>query len=79
MRRREEDITRDLLSIFTWHPVDAIISERAGELGRTWLASHHAIDSADLAIAATVLVTQSHLLTLNVKHFPMFEGLQRPY
>jgi len=38
-----------------------------------------AIDGADLAIAATVIRTGSHLLTRNVRHFPMFPGLQAPY
>ena len=79
MRTVEESATRALLSIFIWHPVDTLISERAGELGRTWLSSHRSIDSADLAIAATVVVTGCELLTCNVKHFPMFKDLKKPY
>lgn len=47
-------------------------------LGR-WLASHHTIDSADLAIAATVVLTGTELLTRNVRHFPMLAGLRAPY
>lgn len=62
-----------------WHPVDADVAEKAGELGRAWLPSHHAIDSADLAIAATAALINGRLLTLNVRHFPMFAGLSRPY
>jgi len=79
MRSEEERGTRSLLSIFIWHPVDTLISERAGELGRKWLASHHTIDSADLAIAATAIVAGCELLTCNIKHFPMFVDLQKPY
>jgi predicted nucleic acid-binding protein len=79
MRTNEEGGTRALLSIFIWHPVDALISERAGELGRRWLPSHHSIDSADLAIAATVIVAGCELLTCNVRHFPMFRDLRKPY
>jgi predicted nucleic acid-binding protein len=79
MRANEESVTRALLSIFVWHPVDGLISERAGELGRRWLSSHHSIDSADLAIAATVIITRRDLLTCNVKHFPMFKELKKPY
>ena len=75
----EERGTRALLSIFVWHPVDALIAERAGELGREWLTSHNSIDGADLAIAATAMVTGSDLLTCNVKHFPMFKDLKKPY
>jgi predicted nucleic acid-binding protein len=43
------------------------------------LPSHHGIDGADLAIAATAILTGAELLTLNVRHFPMFPTLRRPY
>jgi hypothetical protein len=79
MRSNEEGGTRALLSIFIWHPVDTLIAERAGELGRKWLSSHSRIDSADLAIAATVVITGCELLTCNVQHFPMFKDLTKPY
>jgi predicted nucleic acid-binding protein len=79
MRANEEDSTRSILSIFIWHPVDTVTAERAGELGRRWLRSHQTIDSADLAIAATAMVTGCELLTCNVKHFPMFADLRKPY
>jgi predicted nucleic acid-binding protein len=48
-------------------------------LGRQWLASHHTIDNADLAIAATAIRSGSRLLTRNVRHFPMFTDLHPPY
>ncbi len=79
MRPAEEDATRLLLSTLAWHPVDADVAEDAGSLGRRWLPTHHTIDSADLAIAATAIRTGSELLTRNVRHFPMFSGLQAPY
>jgi predicted nucleic acid-binding protein len=79
MRPIEEDQTRLLLSTLTWHPVDADVAEEAGALGRTWLPSHHAIDGADLAIAATAIRLGARLLTLNTRHFPMFAALQPPY
>lgn len=79
MRSGEETVTRSLLATLIWHPVDAEIAERAGELGRRWLPSHRTIDGADLAIAATVLRADARLLTRNVKHFPMFVGLRTPY
>lgn len=79
MRPSEEDATRSLLATLVWHPVDAEVAEDAGSLGRRWLPSHHTIDGADLAIAATVIRTSSRLLTRNVRHFPMFPGLQAPY
>jgi predicted nucleic acid-binding protein len=43
------------------------------------LPSHHSIDSADLAIAATAIQNRLRLLTLNVRHFPMFTDLASPY
>ena len=79
MRPTEEDATRSLLSTLIWHPGDADVAEQAGELGREWLRRHHHIDGADLAIAATAIRTGSHLLTRNIRHFPMFSGLQPPY
>ena len=79
MRDHEELATRSLLSIVTWHPVDAAVAERAGALGRTWLPSHGGIDSADLAIAATCMEIDATLVTKNVRHFPMFGDLQPPY
>jgi predicted nucleic acid-binding protein len=79
MRTHEEGGTRAFLSVFIWHPVDTLIAERAGEMGRKWLPSHRSIDSADLAIAATVIVTGCELFTCNIKHFPMFKDLKKPY
>lgn len=79
MRLGEEVATRSFLSTFVWHSVDDLIAERAGELGRQWLSSHRSIDSADLAIAATAIVAECKLLTCNVKHFPMFKDLRKPY
>ncbi len=79
MRATEEDQTRSLLSTLSWHPLDAEVAERAGELGRAWLPSHRGIDGADLAVAATAILLDARLLTMNVRHFPMFSDLRRPY
>lgn len=79
MRGTEEASTRALLAILSWHPLDARVAEIAGELGRRWLPASRGIDSADLAIAATAVLLNAPLLTRNVKHFPMFQGLSAPY
>ena len=79
MRDAESEPTQLLLSTLSWHEVDASVAHKAGELGRAWLPSHGGIDSADLAIAATALLLDARLLTLNIRHFPMFAELSRPY
>jgi predicted nucleic acid-binding protein len=79
MRPTEEHQTRLLLSTLRWHPVNTEVAEKAGELGRAWLPGHRGVDGADLAIAATVILLEARLLTLNIRHFPMLTGLRRPY
>ncbi len=78
-RPAERTATDDLLGVLTWHPLDTQVAEMGGALGRRWLPSHSGIDAADLAIAATADLLGVALLTLNVRHFPMFAGLTRPY
>lgn len=79
MRTGEETRTRRTLSALIWHPVTAEVAELAGGLGRRWLPSHGGIDAPDLAIAATSQLVGLPLLTLNVRHFPMFPELRPPY
>jgi predicted nucleic acid-binding protein len=79
MRPAEETATREFFGAFVWHPLDESIAEIAGELGRRWLPAHSGIDAADLIIAATAVALDAELLTLNVKHFPMFSGLTAPF
>jgi len=79
MRAGEETATRDLLGLITWVDVDESLSEAAGVFGRRFLASHPGIDIADLIVAALADQFGGQLKTTNVKHFPMFKGLKRPY
>lgn len=79
IRERELDAIAPLLEVIVWHPVDQSVAELAGSLGRRWLPSHYGIDAADLVIAATAILIGADLLTKNVKHFPMIEGLKPPY
>lgn len=79
MRAREETSTRTLFTALSWHPLDEQIAEVAGKLGREWLPENSGIDAADLAVAATAVVLNAEVLTRNVKHFPMFEGISAPY
>ena len=79
IRDAERSGIEPLLDVIVWHPVDRQVAELAGELGRRWLPAFTGIDAADFVIAATTMLLDGRLLTRNVKHFPMIEGLQAPY
>lgn len=57
---------------------DLAVARLAGDYLRRFRPSH-GIDLADATIAATAAHHGLPLATLNLKHFPMFEGLERPY
>ena len=50
----------------------------ARKFARHFQASH-GLDVSDALIAATAEQHGLALATLNIKHFPMFKGLKRPY
>jgi predicted nucleic acid-binding protein len=79
MRSAERSTTMRLFGALRWIVLDEQIAQRAGELGRTWRKSHQGIATADLIIAATAQELGLGLATLNIKHYPMFPGLQAPY
>lgn len=60
-------------------PVSDAIARRAGVHLRTYRRSHPGIDIADYLIAASAEETLATLVTLNVKHFPMFKGMKAPW
>lgn len=59
------DVTRD-------------IAEMSGGLMQRFRKSH-GLTTADALIAATAVHHSLQLVTLNLKHFPMFPDLKRPY
>ncbi len=79
VRRAELDALEAFFSALVWVPIDEEISRAAGALARDLRRSHHGIEDADHLIAATALVLEADLLTTNVRHFPMIEGLRPPY
>lgn len=79
LRSEERMAAAELSAAIEWVPVVEPISVLAGELGCRWRPSHSGIGVADLVIAATAELTNSTLATLNIRHFPMFEGLRPPY
>jgi hypothetical protein len=70
MRSGEEEITMDLLSLFTTHPVDEHIIDHAAAFYRQWNPSH-GIDPNDAILAATVAVYGGRIITQNTSHYPM--------
>ncbi|HEX3041359.1 MAG TPA: type II toxin-antitoxin system VapC family toxin [Solirubrobacterales bacterium] len=79
LRAAEKQAAAQVFDLLEWVPLDDTIARQAGELGRRWRRSHPGIDIADLAIAATAELLEAQLATLDLKHFPMFEGLRAPY
>lgn len=59
-------------------PIELEIATLAGEYVNQYRKSH-SVDPIDALIAATAKTRNLPLATLNLKHFPMFDGLQRPY
>ena len=79
MRSDERASVAGLFGSLTLLPVSDGIARRAGELLRTYRRSHGGIDLVDYVVAATAQAYEARLMTLNVKHFPMFEGLRAAY
>lgn len=79
MRSSERASIERLFSVVRWIPVDEGIARHAASLGRRYRRSHAGIGTVDLIIAATALELSAPLATVNVRHFPMFEGLRPPY
>ncbi len=69
----------DLFEILSWVEIDTAIADAAGELTQRYRSSHSGIDTTDYLIAAAAESIGARLVTLNVKHFPMFPRLQPAY
>ena len=79
MRANEKQATYDLFDLLRWQEVSEEIADRAGELAMQYHRSHSHMDLADYILAATAAELDAQLLTLNVRHFPMFPDLSKPY
>lgn len=76
MRSGERRPVARLMSALDMVPVSDAIAMRAGEHLRQFRRSHQGIDIVDYVIAATAEAVDAELLTLNVKHFPMFPHIR---
>jgi predicted nucleic acid-binding protein len=78
-RRRDAQALETFFGALTWVPVDEHVARGAGLLARRYRRSHSSIDDCDYLVAATTLLLDAELLTTNVRHFPMLDGLTAPY
>lgn len=76
--RQEEGQMAELFAALNVIDVSVTVAEEAGRLLGQFSRSH-AIDPPDALIAATASCHELDLVTHNLKHFPMFKGLKRPY
>ncbi len=79
VRDHEVEALEQFFSALSWVPVDETVARTAGVLARKHRRAHGGIDDADYVIAATAVVLDADLLTTNVRHFPMLDGLRAPY
>lgn len=79
MRSQERQTTWRLMEALSWIDVSASIADTAGTYARSYRDSHASIDPLDFIVAATAVATGAVLWTHDVRHFPMFEGLEPPY
>jgi predicted nucleic acid-binding protein len=79
MRSGERREVRRLLTSLAPLPVTMREAWQAAEFRRQYRRSHGLISVADYLIAATAFAEGLPLATLNVRHFPMFPGLEPPF
>ena len=79
VRDHELEALEQFFLAVSWVAVDEDVARAAGVLAREHRRAHSGIDDGDYLIAATALLLDADLLTTNVRHFPMFPGLQPPY
>ena len=68
-----------LFAQLRWLDVTPELADAAGRLAAEYLRSHRTIDTVDYLIAAGAQQLDAQLLTRNVRHFPMFDGLRPAY
>ncbi len=79
MRSPERREVMRLLGSMQRFEVTEQVAWRAATLMREYRRTHSGIGLGDYLIAATALTEGLELATLNVRHFPMFPSLNRPF
>ncbi|HLA15854.1 MAG TPA: PIN domain-containing protein [Candidatus Limnocylindrales bacterium] len=77
MHKDEDERTHRLFGLVSWQDITIPIADRAGELRRAGPATGG--DTVDYLLAAAAELLSAELATMNVRHFPMIEGLEAPY
>jgi predicted nucleic acid-binding protein len=75
----QAEATYALFGIFRWMDITVPIADLAGNMASRFHRSHQGVDTADYLIAAVAIELGAQLVTLNVRHFPMFPNLQPPF
>lgn len=78
MRDDESRIVDRLLGRVFWLDVTSDLADRAGEFGRRFGRSH-GLAVVDALVAAAAEFLSADVATINVRDFPMFPDLRRPY
>jgi predicted nucleic acid-binding protein len=79
MRSGERREVVRLLGTFQVEVVDELCARKAAEFMRRFRRSHPGIGIADYLVAGTAAARGFELATLDVRHFPMFAGLEAPF
>ena len=78
LRPEESTVVYALFDRIFWLDVTVDIADRAAAFGQRYGPSH-GIGVVDAIIAAGAEAISATIATRNVRHFPMFPGLTRPY
>ena len=78
VRVHERETLDTFVALFPIAPVEHELARVAGLLRRDYGPSH-GLGLADAVIAATAQQRNAELVTMNVRHFPMFPDLAPPY
>ena len=75
---RERKALDFFIEAFSILPIDKKISQKGGQF-RARYGKSHSVDLIDAIIAATAVIFEMTLYTLNKKHFPMLRKISQPY
>ena len=79
VRPRELDELETFFAAIEWVPVTEEVARFAGQYARTYRGSHQGIGVVDCLVAGTATALGAELVTMNVRHFPMFNDIRPPY